>query len=126
MTPPSGFFSKLNRSPEELREINLRHWSESIEGTIPIKDAKSRERVKVAGVIQNIRIDPREGSGSIEATFKDGTGEMVAKWLGRQQLAGIALGAGLIVEGIVGSTGSSGEPTILNPEYDLVTSPEHG
>lgn len=87
---------------------------------------KPRERVKVAGVIQNIRIDPREGTGSIEATFIDGTGEMVAKWLGRQSLAGISLGAGLVIEGMIGSTGSDGECVILNPEYDLIPSPEHG
>ena len=87
---------------------------------------KPRERVKVAGVIQNIRIDPREGTGSIEATFIDGTGEMVAKWLGRQSLSGISLGAGLVIEGMIGSTGAAGECVILNPEYDLIPSPEHG
>lgn len=105
--------------------MNLRHWTESIEGITAIKDVQARERAKVAGVIQNVRIDPREGSGSIEATFRDGTGEMIAKWLGRQRLDGIALGTGLIIYGIVGS-GSSGEYVILNPEYTLVPSPEHG
>lgn len=105
--------------------MNLRHWADSIEATTRIKDVKTRERSRVAGVIQNVRIDPREGSGSIEATFKDGTGEMVAKWLGRQRLDGITLGTGLIIEGIIG-VGQSGECVILNPEYTLVPSPEHG
>jgi hypothetical protein len=84
-----------------------------------------RQRCRVAGVVQNIRIDPREGRGSIEATIIDGTGDLVAKWLGRQTLSGIRLGMGLVVEGIVGS-GDQGELVILNPEYQLVPGPEHG
>ncbi len=79
----------------------------------------------MAGVIQNIRIDPREGRGSIEATLIDGTGQMVVKWLGRPTMTGIRLGMGLIVEGTVGSAGD-GEPMILNPDYSLVPGPEHG
>ena len=126
MTPPPGFFKKFSEPPEALRADNLRHWASTIEGTVRISDVKPRERVKVAGVIQNIRIDPREGTGSIEATFIDGTGEMVAKWLGRQSLSGISLGAGLVIEGMIGSTGSASECVILNPEYDLIPSPEHG
>ncbi len=90
-----------------------------------MKDVKARERVKGAGVIQNIRIDPREGSGSVEATFRDGTGEMVAKWLGRQKLEEIKLGKGLVIEGIVRSS-ASGECVFLNPEHTVVNSPEHG
>ena len=78
----------------------------------------------MAGVIQNIRIDPRVGSGSIEATIIDGTGQMVAKWLGRSSLSGITLGMGLIIEGAVG-VGSDGELTVLNPDYRLVPGPEH-
>jgi hypothetical protein len=78
----------------------------------------------VAGVIQNIRIDPREG-GSTEATIADGTGQLVAKWLGRASLSGIRLGEGLILQGAIGQT-DEGEHLILNPEYELVPGPEHG
>lgn len=109
-----------------LRADNLRHWASTIEGTTRLQDVKPRERVRVAGVIQNIRIDPREGTGSIEATLIDGTGELVAKWLGRQTLFGISLGAGLVIEGMIGSSGTGGECVVLNPEYKLIPSPEHG
>ena len=78
----------------------------------------------MAGVIQNIRIDTREGRDSIEATITDGTGNLVAKWLGRPSMSGIRLGMGLIVEGIPG-TGDRDEPVVLNPEYRLVPGPEH-
>lgn len=125
MTRLSNLIEVLSRPPEEIRADNLREWVATVEGAIPIEEVKPRERARVAGVIQNIRIDPREGSGSIEARFIDGSGAMVAKWLGRQKLSGIRLGMGLIVEGMTG-TGEQGELIILNPEYRLVPSPEHG
>jgi hypothetical protein len=104
---------------------NLRMWVASLGDVTPISEVVVRERCTVAGVIQNIRIDPREGSGSIEAMFLDGTGQMLAKWLGRNSLKGIRLGKGIIATGVIG-TGTDGDPVILNPEYDLVASPERG
>ena len=121
----SRFIEKLARPPEDIRAENLRKWASTVEGTTPIAELNPRERARVAGVIQNIRIDPRTGSGSIEATIIDGTGQMVAKWLGRSSLSGITLGMGLVVEGIIGA-GSDGECTVLNPEYRLFPGPEHG
>jgi hypothetical protein len=121
----SGFFERLTRAPEDIRADNLRTWSGSIPGTIPIAEAQMRRRHKVAGVVQNIRVDPRQGSGSIEATIIDGSGDMVAKWLGRPSMSGVRLGIGLVMEGIVGA-GQDGEKMILNPDYQLVPGPEHG
>jgi hypothetical protein len=85
----------------------------------------ARTKTRVAGVIMNIRIDPREDRDSIEATISDGTGRMVARWIGRSSLEGIRLGAGLIIEGTAG-VGEHKECVLLNPEYRLVTDPEHG
>lgn len=116
---------KLARPPEEIRAENLRGWVSSIDGATPIAEVEPRKRYKVAGVVQNIRVDPRPGRNSIEATIIDGSGEMVVKWLGRHELRGIRLGAGLIVEGIVGKE-TNGDMVILNPEYVLVPNPENG
>jgi hypothetical protein len=120
-----GFFKKISLPPEELRAMNLRHWIESLEGVTPIEKLEARQRAIAAGVIQNIRIDPTEGSGSIEATIIDGSGQVVTKWLGRSSLQGIRLGMGLIVEGVAG-VGTDGDLQFLNPEYQLVPGPEHG
>lgn len=117
--------AELARSPEEIRARNLQAWASTIEDVTPLADVEPRQRVRVAGVIQNLRIDPREGSGSVEARFIDGTGSMVAKWLGRQSVSGIRLGMGLVLEGAVGQS-ESGEHVILNPDYRLVPGPEHG
>ena len=116
---------KLARPPEEIRAENLRRWASEIPGRTPIEDLEARSRQKVGGVVQNIRIDPRAGRGSIEATIIDGTGSLSVKWLGRQELAGIRLGVGLVIEGTIG-TGDDGDFTVLNPEYDLIPAPEHG
>lgn len=116
---------RLARPPEEIRAENLRHWVATVVGVTSIADLEPRRRCRVAGVIQNIRIDPRPASGSIEATIIDGTGQMVARWLGRQTISGIRLGMGLIIEGIPGEQ-TGGELMVLNPEYELVPGPEHG
>lgn len=116
---------RLSRPPEEVRSEHLRHWTSTIAGTVRLGDLTPRSRVRVAGVVQNIRIDPRAGRGYVEATIVDGTGYLVARWLGRSSLLGIRLGIGLVVEGIVG-TDRDGTPVILNPEYDIVPGPEHG
>ena len=116
---------KLARPPEEIRAENLRRWLSTIDGATPIGEVEPRKRYKVAGVVQNIRVDPRAGRDCVEATIIDGTGDLVVKWLGRQELSGVGLGVGLIAEGTVGS-GTGGDLVVLNPEYDLVPAPEHG
>ena len=114
----------ITRSPDDIRTENLRSWAETIPGTIRIENIRPRERSKIVGVIEKIRIDPREGNTSIEATFSDGTGQMVAKWL-RGKVEGIQLGRGLIVTGAIGGSAAEGF-SILNPEYDLISGPHHG
>ncbi|MDQ3878768.1 MAG: hypothetical protein M3290_10545 [Actinomycetota bacterium] len=117
-------FGGLTKSPDEIRAEHLREWASSVAGTTPISEVTPRNRARIAGVIQKIRIDPREGRDSIEATIIDGTGRMKVKWLGRQSMSGISLGMGLVVEGTIG--GSQKDLTILNPEYRLVPGAEHG
>jgi hypothetical protein len=121
----SNVIERLGRSPEDIRAENLRRWVTSIGGVTTLKTVQPRQRTRVAGVIQNIRIDPRNGRDAIEATIIDGTARMVAKWLGRASLSGIQLGMGLIMEGVPGA-GPDGMLVMLNPEYVLVPGPEHG
>jgi hypothetical protein len=114
---------KLARPPEDARADNLRRWASEVPGVTPIADVKPRTRDRVVGVVQNIRIDPTEGHGWVEATIIDGTGEMVLRWLGRPSKAGIRLGVGLIAEGTIAQTPED-ELQLLNPEYELVAGPE--
>lgn len=119
-----GLINRLARDPEDIRAENLRHWIETLPDVTPLSGVIARKRFKVAGVIHNIRIDPRSGRDSIEATITDGSGNIIAKWLGRSSMSGITLGAGLIMEGIIGE--QDGDLVMLNPDYDLLSSPEHG
>jgi hypothetical protein len=121
----TSLIENLARPPEEIRAQNLREWASTIPETVPIADLEPRKSCKVAGVVQNIRIDPREGRGSIEATIIDGSGRMVVRWLGRSSLSGVRLGVGLVVTGTVGKS-SENEPLVMNPEYELIPGPEHG
>jgi hypothetical protein len=116
---------RLSRTPDEIRAENLRAWAATISGATPIAKCEPRTKSRVAGVVQNLRIDPREGRDSVEATIIDGSGEMVAKWLGRSSLQGVTLGMGLVIDGTVGLD-RDGEKIILNPDYRLVPGPEHG
>ena len=114
----------FTKAPEETRAENLARWTSTLEGVTPLSEVAPRTRYRVAGVIQNIRIDPREGRDSIEATIIDGSGRVIVKWLGRSSMLGVGLGKGLIAEGIVGE--SEGTRVMINPEWNLVPGPEHG
>jgi hypothetical protein len=121
----TSLIENLARPPEEIRAQNLREWASTIPDAVPIADLEPRKSCTVAGVVQNIRIDPREGRGSIEATIIDGSGRLVVRWLGRSSLSGVKLGVGLVVTGTVGQSSES-EPMVMNPEYELIPGPEHG
>lgn len=125
MVSLTSLIENLARPPEEIRAQNLREWASTIPDAVPIADLEPRKSCTVAGVVQNIRIDPREGRGSIEATIIDGSGRLVVRWLGRSSLSGVKLGVGLVVTGTVGQSSES-EPMVMNPEYELIPGPEHG
>lgn len=117
--------NRLTQAPEETRARNLQEWAGTIPDTIRIKDITPRCGCKAVGVVQKIRIDPRAGTGSVEVTLDDGTGRLLARWLGRSKLNGFALGMGLEVEATAG--GHAGEElVVLNPRYRLVPGPDGG
>ncbi len=118
-----SLINKLTQTPEETREKNLQEWADAIPETIRIRDIAPRCGCKAVGVIQKIRIDPRAGTGSVEVTLDDGTGRLLARWLGRSKLNGIALGKGLEVEATAGRHGRE-ELVVLNPKYRLMPGPD--
>lgn len=115
-------FERLSAPPERVRQQELLGWMARIPDVLPISEAEPRQRIRVAGVVRNIRINPEEGR-SVEVTITDGSGSLVIRWLGRSSLQGVHLGGGIIAEGTIGE--SEGRRTILNPEYELIPGPEH-
>jgi hypothetical protein len=86
-------------------------------GTNPIGEVRCRQRVKVHGRVQAVRIEPLGGSPSLECTLVDETGGVSVVFFGRRQIEGIAIGATLTVEGM--AIDHHGRLAIINPVYEL-------
>jgi amino acid transporter len=90
--------------------------------TTPIAHVEQRHRVKVAGRVKSVRVQPRAGTSNLECVLSDGTGGLLLVFQGRPKIAGIEPGARLVAEGMVGSWGR--RPALLNPSFELVSGAE--
>jgi hypothetical protein len=91
-------------------------------GTTPIGEVEWRTRVRVAGRIKSVRVQPRAGTSNLECVLADGTGKLLLVFQGRRRVPGIEPGARLVVEGMVGDWAR--RQAILNPDYELVAGSE--
>ena len=91
----------------------------ALDGVMPIGQVEWRERVKVAGRVKAMRVQPwSEKILSLELTLVDGTGGLTVVFLGRRHIGGVRLGARLVVEGTVAETRN--QLALLNPAYQLL------
>jgi amino acid transporter len=86
--------------------------------TTPIASVQPRQRVRVAGRVKSVRVQPRAGTSNLECVLSDGTGGLLLVFQGRPKIAGIEPGARLVAEGMVGTWGR--RPAMLNPSFELV------
>jgi len=77
-----------------------------------------RAPCRMAGEVQGIKVVPRAGSPSLEVTVSDGSGRAVAVFLGRKRIPGLAVGHGIVLEGVARREG--GRTVMLNPAYTLL------
>jgi len=91
-------------------------------GTVPISEAQWRHRVRVAGRVKSVRVQPRAGTSNLECVLADETGRLLLVFQGRRRIPGIQPGARLVVEGMVGDWAR--RQAILNPDYELIAGPE--
>jgi len=91
-------------------------------GAVPLGQVEWRQRVRVAGRIRSVRVQPRAGTSNLECVLADRTGKLLLVFQGRRRIPGIQPGARLLVEGMVGDWGH--RPAILNPDYELVAGPD--
>jgi amino acid transporter len=89
---------------------------------IPIAEVAYRQRARVAGRVRSVRVQPWSGIATLECTVVDPTGGLLVVFLGRKHVAGIAPGARVVVEGMVGDHG--GRLAILNPSYRILAGAE--
>ena len=90
--------------------------------TTPIATVAVRQRVKVAGRVKSVRVQPRAGTSNLECVLSDGSGGLLLVFQGRPKIAGIEPGARLVAEGMVGAWGR--RPAMLNPSFELVAGAE--
>jgi amino acid transporter len=86
--------------------------------TTPIASVTPRQRLRVAGRVKSVRVQPRAGAANLECVLSDGTGGLLLVFQGRPKIAGIEPGARLVAEGMVGTWGR--RPAMLNPSFELV------
>ena len=86
--------------------------------TTPIASVVPRQRIRVAGRVKSVRVQPRAGTSNLECVLSDGTGGLLLVFQGRPKIAGIEPGSRLVAEGMVGTWGR--RPAMLNPSFELV------
>ena len=84
----------------------------------PIGDVRWRDRVRVTGQVRSLRIAPQRDVPTRECGLDDGTGTMLAVFLGRRELGGLRVGGRLEVTGTAGV--HQNRLAILNPDYRLL------
>jgi len=118
-----GLFTK-RKSVDQLEQE--RHADElhqlaqlAFQGITPIAETKWRDRVKVAGHVKAMRVQPwAEQVDGLELTLTDSTGGITLVFFGRRRIGGIHLGSKMMVEGTTSE--HHGLLTILNPQYQLL------
>ena len=111
---------RLTVSDAELDRERLRQFCRDLPGVTAIGDAVAREEITVAGEISSLRIVPRAGTPSLEATVNDGTGSLVVVWTGRRHIPGVSPGKRLVLSGRGTAQGPGGRLMVLNPRYELL------
>jgi hypothetical protein len=88
-----------------------------VPGATPIADARYRDRVRLAGRVRSLRVAPQHDAPVLELVLDDGSAAISVVFLGRRGLAGVGVGAHMVVEGTVGL--HRNRLALLNPAYEL-------
>ncbi len=85
----------------------------------PIGDVRWRDHVRVQGQVHAVRVAPQRDVPTFEVVLDDGTGTMLAVFLGRREVAGLKVGGRLEITGTAGV--HQNRLAVLNPSYRLLT-----
>jgi amino acid transporter len=83
----------------------------------PIGDVRWRDHVRVRGSVKSVRVAPEHDVPTFECVVDDGSGTLLAVFLGRRDVAGIRTGNQIELTGTVGV--HQHRLAILNPSYRL-------
>ena len=108
---------QLTADETELEAKELQDQS-AARGAESVCDCKERQSVCIAGTIRSVTLKSLAGSPSLEAEVYDGSGSVVAVFLGRRRIPGIEAGRSIVVRGRL--TMQDRRATIFNPRYELI------
>jgi RecG-like helicase len=108
---------RLSESDEERLASSVEEWADTVPGTVRIKDAPNRQRVRLAGIVNRISVVPGESAVSLEAVLTDGTGTITAVWTGRRGIPGMMLGTRMVLQGVLSDSG--GGRRMVNPAFEF-------
>ena len=120
--PMRKFVQKFTKPVDEQDREQLVTWCAERGGT-PLDGLELRRPVQIAGEIRSVRIVPRAGAASLEATVADGRGVITAVFLGRRKIAGLSPGRRVLLEGVVSGQKSPKHGSgclMYNPVYQLL------
>jgi cytochrome c-type biogenesis protein CcmE len=118
LDPFRRFFRRMAESDEQRYAEEIEAWAAKVPGTVRIREAPTRSKVRLAGVVRRITVRPLEGEESLEAVLYDGTGEVTVVWMGRRSIHGLNLGTRLVVEGLIAEKIHAGR-RIVNPVFEF-------
>ncbi|CAN0050172.1 unnamed protein product [Phaeothamnion confervicola] len=108
---------RLKATVEELDDERLQERFAGL-GVTAMSAVAPRTPVRVGGEVQRMRIAPRSGVPAFEITVSDGSGDVVAVFTGRRQVAGISHNRALVLEGVARL--ERNRLVMLNPAYTLI------
>jgi hypothetical protein len=103
----------------ETAAVPQRPPHDDVSTVTAIEAVRWRDRVRVRGQVRSIRVAPQRDVATLECVIDDGTGTLLAVFLGRRELAGVNVGSRIEVVGTAGV--HQNRLAILNPSYQLLT-----
>jgi amino acid transporter len=106
------------RSGEESEEVVDRRVIGYVPDTTPIGAVRARSRVRVAGRVSSVTVQPWGSVPTLECELRDDSGRVMIAFLGRRQVGGVVPGARLLITGMVSER--RGHLVMINPDYDFL------
>jgi hypothetical protein len=108
---------RLTADETELEAQELQNQVTAV-GAESVAMCCAGESVCVAGTIRSVTLKSLAGAPSLEAEVYDGSGSVVAVFLGRRRIPGIEAGRSIVLRGRL--TSQDHRSTIFNPRYELI------
>jgi amino acid transporter len=109
-----------NAEKRRSKETAFDRDSLHVEGAVPIGSVQWRQRVKIAGRVSSVEVQPWQGAQVLSGTVTDGTGSITLVFT-RRDVPGVETGAVVVAEGTVGE--HDGQLAILNPLHEVLRRP---